>query len=89
MYELYGNSKTEKSFSKTTSALFRVLRKLNFYMYTKKYITKEYYISNTLDKFYLYTIINKVTQESSIYPDKAPSYSNIDFLKKDLVHCKF
>ncbi len=84
MYELYGNSKTEKSFSKTTSALFRVLRKLNFY------VDKECYTDNTPDKFYQYTIIDEASRERFIYPYKEQSsYSTVDFVKRAIVYFEY
>ncbi len=45
MCELYGKLKTEKGYSRTASSLFRVLRKLNFYINKekhKKYVPKKY-----------------------------------------------
>ena len=73
MSELYGKLRTEYGYSRHAASLFRILRKMGFY------VDKE--------KFYQYTVIDEATRERFIYPYKEQSsYSTVDFVKRSIIY---
>ena len=82
MCELYGKLRTEKGYSRSAPALFRVLRKLNFYVDKekhKKYIPKKYDTPNDIGVKWQMDV-KYVPKEcySGTTPDKFYQYTIID-----------
>ena len=90
MSELYGKLRTEYGYSRHAASLFRILRKMRFYIEKEKhtkYVPKECFSGTDKEKFYQYTVIDEASRERFIYPYKEQSsYSTVDFIKRSIIY---
>ena len=90
MPELYGKLRTERGYSRHACSLFRIVRKMGFYVNKekhKKYVPKQCYSGKDNQKFYQYTVIDEASRERFIYPYmEHSSYSTIDFIKRAILY---
>ena len=66
MSELYGKLRVDKGYSRHACSLFRVMRKMGYFVNKEKhvkYIPKDCYVGNDGQKFYQYTIIDEASRE--------------------------